>query len=76
MKQKKARFRKMKRCWEFFQCPIDKHKVCLLADTDEWRCWLIDIACCKMSKDVPQPLSVKKIICKNCEYYKTYKDAK
>jgi hypothetical protein len=27
-----------------------------------------------MDKDTPRPLSAKAVICKNCAYYKTYKD--
>lgn len=73
---KKIQIKKTKRCWEFFHCPVDKYKSCLLADTQEWRCWLVDISCCRIHKDAPQPLSIKKIFCKHCEYYKEYKNIK
>lgn len=63
--------RKIK-CWEHFHCMPDKHKLCLLSDSTDGLCWQINISCCKMDKDTPNPLSVKKVICKSCEYYKIY----
>jgi hypothetical protein len=62
------------RCWAFFHCSVDVHSVCLMKDAEEWRCWLVNIVCCKMDKDTPRPVSTKAVICKNCAYYKTYKD--
>ena len=63
-----------KRCWEFFHCSVEMHRDCLMKDVEEWRCWTVNIACCRIDRDTPRPLSIKTIVCKNCAYYKTYKD--
>ncbi len=63
-----------KRCWEFFHCDPEKHKHCLIGETQGYRCWLVNIPCCRMPSEVPRPISVKKVICKSCDYYKAFKD--
>ena len=67
--------KKIKRCWEFFHCISELQETCMMAEADEWRCWLVNISCCKINKDTPRPLSVKHIVCKTCDYYKTYKES-
>jgi hypothetical protein len=61
-----------KRCWDFFRCLPEKQNTCIMAQAMQGKCWLVDISCCKIDKDAPNPLSIKKIICKNCEYYKAF----
>ena len=61
-----------KRCWEFFHCSSEAHKACLMPEIQDGKCWTVNIACCKMDKDAPRPLSIKAKICKTCEYYKEY----
>lgn len=63
---------KPKRCWEYFHCLPEEQRTCLMRDVEEWKCWLVNIACCKINKDAPRPLSIKNVVCKTCEYYKEY----
>ncbi|MFA5039327.1 MAG: hypothetical protein WC732_06570 [Candidatus Omnitrophota bacterium] len=74
MKEAKASQKKTPRCWEFFHCPPLEQKKCLLSELDDWRCWLVDMACCKMDRRTPRPKSVKKVFCKTCAFFKTFKD--
>lgn len=61
-------------CWEFFHCDPQDQKNCLLSQVEDKRCWLLDIACCKMDRQAPRPKSVKKVLCKTCAFYKTFKE--
>ncbi len=65
---------RIKRCWEFFHCQPEEQRVCLAAEATDHHCWLSNLPCCKIGKDLPRPISVKKVICKTCAYYKTYKN--
>ena len=65
--------KKIKKCWDFFQCRPDEQRLCLMAEVDDYRCWLVNLPCCKIGRDVPRPISIKKVVCKTCDYYKTYK---
>lgn len=40
-----------------------------MSEVQEWRCWFVNIACCKIARDTPKPLSVKNIVCKACGFY-------
>ncbi|GEM_PF-1179297 len=60
------------RCWEFFHCSPEARTACLLGEVQEWRCWLVDIPCCRIDAKTPLPLSVKKVVCKTCSFFKTY----
>lgn len=66
---KKHATKKQGRCWDFFHCIETRHQSCLMSQTQEWRCWLVNIACCKIPGDAPKPLSVKHIVCKTCDFY-------
>lgn len=67
-----AKKKKIIRCWEFFHCSAEKQKRCLMSEIRDGRCWEVNIACCRMDLQTPRPLSVKRSICKNCEYYKLH----
>lgn len=74
MAQPKKTERKLpKRCWEFLQCPPEVQRYCLTAEAQDQRCWLSNLPCRRIGKDIPRPISVKKIICKTCDYYKKFK---
>lgn len=66
-------FKKQGRCWEFFHCLEERHQNCLMSEVQEWRCWLVNIACCKISGDTPNPLSVKNSVCKTCGFYTEFR---
>jgi len=70
MKRKKAV--PFKRCWEFFHCREEDQETCLMPQMREGRCWRVNVTCCQMDRDTPNPLSVKKNICITCAYYKEY----
>jgi hypothetical protein len=57
-------------CWEFFRCDPERQKDCLMRDLGTTPCWLVDVACCRMTPDAVRPISIKKVICKNCAFYK------
>ena len=56
-------------CWEFFRCDPEKQKNCLMRDVGSAPCWTVNLACCRMPADTPRPISIKKVICKNCAFY-------
>lgn len=60
------------RCWDFFHCISDEQKKCLMSEVEEWRCWMVNIACCKINQEAPRPISVKNVFCKTCSYFKEY----
>ena len=70
-KKESAKEKKIK-CWEFFRCSSEQQKQCLMPEVEDWRCWLANVACCKMNKDAPRPLSIKNVICKTCDFYKEF----
>lgn len=56
-------------CWDYFHCRPEEQKECLQAEAGQWQCWEVNIACCRIPKDAPRPLSVKKVVCLTCPYY-------
>ncbi len=70
--KKRAPEKKAKRCWEFFHCLAQTHSECLMSEVEQWKCWTVNIACCRINKDAPRPLSIKGAVCKTCDYYKEY----
>ena len=39
-----------------------------MADVDA-PCWTVNLPCCRIPQDATRPISIKKIICKNCAFY-------